>query len=557
MATWSGLLQDLRRERSSTFNPQTFCLAVLILNSVILFFCASYYYHLTVSYGSGDHKFRPDLDKTLLQDQMASITLKLAAEKEQKASQTMEQVNKFEKQAIEKRDRANRMMQEAEQKIQEAEVKTTDAEKKFELALTYKQNVKKSEEEAKNHEATAKIHKEVATKLNAIAEGLLKRAKDEWKVSRDTRVQRVAKRLGHIGLGLACEPKWNSLEEISSSKCFCKTTSDDMAEVSLHSRLHLLQHPKNCKESRILIIPYQKHWGIADQFHYIVHMLNAALLSDRALVLDGDWSFARQETTGNKKCTKPSIDCFFEKFTSCSEPDYDGEDIAEFDPEKLMLQKDRLTIWSAPTVSAGYMIPHEYNHLPSLWYWGQLLRYLIQPNGVLSALIQKEKESLGLTKTTRFLTVHLRKKFFSSKGLSVVQPHIKAMTKRFNLTHIFLSTDDEELVKLVSNDVELNWVWSNIDRKVDRQQDIDKGFSKKGIIPQDLVDLFIAIQGEALIGYFSSNWSRLIAEMMMGKKGYSIPVLSLDLPYSVPRTINLPKQVAPNKCCREEIVCFS
>jgi glycoprotein 6-alpha-L-fucosyltransferase len=196
------------------------------------------------------------------------------------------------------------------------------------------------------------------------------------------------------------------------------TAHDDMRKQKLRNlsavvetRLHNLQHPKNCANRQKLICKLNKICGFACQIHHVVYCLIVAYATNRTMLLDDrKWRYTQKGWTSVfqpvSSCTLDPVDLLLARKWSGSK-DVSSADIITL---PIIDEIERYLPYlpqSFPAdLASDLMFAHSY---PPAWWIGQLAKYLMKPSDGLLAHLAGEEKRLVLPNWRPLVGVHVRR----------------------------------------------------------------------------------------------------------------------------------------------------
>jgi len=149
--------------------------------------------------------------------------------------------------------------------------------------------------------------------------------------------------------------------------------------------------------------------------------------------------------------------------------------------------------------------------------------------------------------------IHIRHGDKSSEAkllpMKMYMEKAECIKSKYNVTKIFLSSDDEGVIK--ESKLYSNFTFYHLDfvRLNSTAKEAMRMFGPKKVAITALIDLFLLIDCDYLIGTFSSNWSRAAFKMMYAAYGKIPPFIALDGWSKDPSmTCPLEKEITPINC---------
>eukprot|EP00035_Acanthoeca_spectabilis_P029330 m.474074 g.474074 ORF g.474074 m.474074 type:complete len:805 (-) comp35715_c0_seq1:64-2478(-) len=294
------------------------------------------------------------------------------------------------------------------------------------------------------------------------------------------------------------------------------------------------QNPVNCDGVRFLAFQYRKV-GLGSEMHSISVALSIASRTGRVLVVDtSSWP---ELLTG---CSLNSHTCFFKPLTSTCRPSQ--EEINQsivYSPDKGGQDLHRVLRFDLK--AAVGRTKWRYHYVPptyrgegksELWYRSMLLRYILRPTDELQRAVESERQKL-LPNNVSAAAVHVRR---TDGHLTGVQPlpldqYVSALQEIIldsGVSHVLVATDDIAVVHGLrqlpsthglqfvaldsshrNNTSNRNKIFSYRDGTRDPKPDYWSA----------ALDLFLAARCEYFVGQYTSNFSRLVLELIYGRIG--------------------------------------
>eukprot|EP00924_Labyrinthula_sp_SR-Ha-C_P007121 snap_masked-scaffold_8-processed-gene-9.31-mRNA-1 protein AED:1.00 eAED:1.00 QI:0/0/0/0/1/1/3/0/376 len=247
-----------------------------------------------------------------------------------------------------------------------------------------------------------------------------------------------------------------------------------------------------------------------------------------------------------------SLDMFFVA-TKWDENWANNEDFL-FNYESYSLSQQQQAARNGGIWNLQWFIPEKYVHNGALWFRSHLLHYYLQPSVNFLKRIEAVVDSIGLDLNKQCLAMHIRRgdklsdinmKDSEFPGLN---EYIQAANeiKRLHapdLKQVFVSTEDQraldELKSLAQNNFKVFYTQNkrqNLSNFFGRPEEVisikdrikrglDDGYEQLDIA---FLNLFIARDCNYFIGTLSSNWGRLVLELMTARNGKKPIYRSLD-----------------------------
>ena len=203
-------------------------------------------------------------------------------------------------------------------------------------------------------------------------------------------------------------------------------------------------------------------------------------------------------------------------------------------------------------------VPKKYQHRGLLWFKSQMVHWLIQPSIRVSNAVRELQIKMGLNRLSsnaKIVVMHVR------RGDKANDPIIKQQNNGGGAFHILLAkyvdsarkihslhfdqneplrilimTESQSVIDETKTFPDIVWYYTTdhkrqIKKNIKISDEIKNGNSNGEIeMMIGLRNLFLSVvEGNAFVGSFSSNWSRLVFEMMYAYNGIVPPHKSMDL----------------------------
>jgi len=308
------------------------------------------------------------------------------------------------------------------------------------------------------------------------------------------------------------------------------------------------QHPSSCENQKFLIyVMLDWETGIGSTIHVTTIALGMAMETGRILVL---------YPTPNLSWVKgvfcedyDTLDtCYFEPITSCSVYDIFGgkleklDDIPEIDmsgnvdqSHLTVLRAHALAIVVTWPASIQLSIPDQFHKLLSMsgmqvnqwshWWRAQAVAYIVRPNRRTLVELDSRRRLFFPNKAIDpgTISIHIRHgDKWKESTLVADEDHLRLAEELLEKfpdiakRNIFLSTADPNSVQFFAKLTNWNVSWTNLSRvddstisPMDRAERM--GWTEEFL--NCLLDLGLALECDAFVGMYSSNWNRLVNEL--------------------------------------------
>lgn len=245
--------------------------------------------------------------------------------------------------------------------------------------------------------------------------------------------------------------------------------------------------------------------GIGSEFHMMIPSLSMAFHTGRAFTVQGNWIFA-----GNNPFSywfKPTQNQPNMKTAQKYRDNIDSIDVITIDP-----------MTSYTTINEKYgQPPDKYQHKGIIWWKGQLLGFLMQPN---QRLLKAIHNAIDIPQP--FIGLQIRhsnnwtSKTRKNIPLETYMKHINKISSETGINTIFISTEDQNVINDCKKFPQYKFYFTRNQRTNQNQaKAIIAGRldgAEEGRI--GLINLFLMRKAKHFVGGFQSNWGRLILEHM-------------------------------------------
>ena len=314
---------------------------------------------------------------------------------------------------------------------------------------------------------------------------------------------------------------------------------------------------KKRKEMRL----YHTGSGIGSYIHFLSTAMSLAI-DEKRVFTSGKSSDDYTSFHNYTNCKNEDISCYFKPLfppltSSNLEKEFFDEESESIDCEPVIKNKSHPTqnadclylsyqrmtaLGLTPPFRSGFnriteYIPEKYRENGILWFRSQLQHFALQPNDKLYLAIMFAKLTVGFEND--FVAVHVRHGDKSTETavfhLDKYMDSIKKMSDLHGTRTIFISTEDQDVIDSLYKYPEYDFKYT----KGHKRQNIaiEEAFKLNLSTPENeafiaFKNLFLAMTGTSFVGTFSSNWSRLVYELMYASHGGShVDFISLDMGY--------------------------
>ena len=303
---------------------------------------------------------------------------------------------------------------------------------------------------------------------------------------------------------------------------------DELSAI-IQKRLDYIQNPANCtgvKKASCSLL--HKHCGFGSMIHHLLNCVTVAYATRRAIVLDSNAWFSSHQ--GWETAFLPlSSTCKTEK----------GDNITQWAAPEVIAEAEIVSVppSSIDNPTTDYLprtVPEDIAHkmirlhgFPFIWWYGQLLKYLLRPNPTLTEIYRKVEAKLDFA--SPIVGVHVRRsdkvtsgeaEFFTIDEYMVhVEEYYKVLSYRqtVDVKRVYLATDAKGLLEKAQRRYP-DYVFITGNSGTAQFTETQDDRSSADAIWSIILDLYFLSKSDYLVCTFSSNVCRLTYEMMQAEK---------------------------------------
>eukprot|EP00241_Pyramimonas_parkeae_P018051 CAMPEP_0114292300 /NCGR_PEP_ID=MMETSP0059-20121206/8984_1 /TAXON_ID=36894 /ORGANISM="Pyramimonas parkeae, Strain CCMP726" /LENGTH=363 /DNA_ID=CAMNT_0001413931 /DNA_START=36 /DNA_END=1124 /DNA_ORIENTATION=- len=320
----------------------------------------------------------------------------------------------------------------------------------------------------------------------------------------------------------------------------------------LMSELDVLQR-SNCSTQRVhfgLIGANAKGAGLASTLRYMTGYLSDAYAENKGFMFAGRLNYA-----GTRSCKARNqlgdIECFLQPLSGCTQEREQA--FARYrNPNARNNRCMRNVIGTRCTSMQPYLqkkIPEKYSKQGNFWWRSAMLSYLMRLSDATEEWLSLEQLKADIGFKHPIIGVHVRHgdachtttRKGTCSGLSTYMQDIEAMSERYNTTRVYLSTDDEAVVREARQNTKYQFVINQqMNRKVldsavqiEYRRNLWDGSSDigHGIALSTFQDVLLLAEADYLILHLLSNMSRMALELSAARRHRLVPFSSKDGPW--------------------------
>lgn len=310
------------------------------------------------------------------------------------------------------------------------------------------------------------------------------------------------------------------------------------------------QNPESCRGSRYMAFRYRKV-GLGSEMHSMSVALSFALRTGRILVVDSSsWPELLQG------CSDQSHTCFFKPLTSKCRPAAAEINRSEtFSPRRLDQQLHRTLIFDLKE-AIGHLkykytfvppdVPKQRNRM--LWYRSVLLAYILRPTSSTESAVAEKWRALFGAKTIAansgsVVAVHIRRTDGTQTGVTRLDLTHFVRTAQYLIQglpvkDLLIVTDEFSVVEMIralpeAMNLSITSLGEDFRQNTDSRNKIlsynDGTRDPKHDYFSAVLDILLAAKCDYFVGQLSSNFSRLILELLFARLGEKALLNSVSL----------------------------
>ena len=223
-----------------------------------------------------------------------------------------------------------------------------------------------------------------------------------------------------------------------------------------------LQNPSDCSKARKLVCNLNKGCGFGCQLHHVVYCTVVAIATERTLILNSkSWRYV-----SNSHTAKPLWETAFLPLSNTCLND-SGESRANWGPESETVQVLHLPVIDSLRSHPDYLplaIPQKLSNrlvqlhgAPSVWFIGQILKYLLRPTPKIEKFLQEKRQTFGYNHP--IVGVHVRRtdKIHSEASFHQLSEYMEKVEEFYERINVWnqrkeINKNVEKLVYLATDD---------------------------------------------------------------------------------------------------------
>ena len=323
---------------------------------------------------------------------------------------------------------------------------------------------------------------------------------------------------------------------------------DELSDI-IQKRFDYIQNPANCtgvKKAMCTLV--LRVCGFGCMLHHLLGCVTVAYATRRAIVLESrTWFYSQQgwETA----FLAPSSTCKTKR----------GDNITQWAAPEVIAEAEFVYVppYSIRRPATDYLplaVPEDIAHkmirlhgFPFIWWYGQLLKYMLRPNPTLTKIYRNAEAMLDFA--SPIVGVHVRRsdkvtfgeaEFYQLDGYMVhVEEYYKVLSYRqkVDVKRVYLATDTKGLLDKAQRRYP-DYVFITGNSGTAQFIEVQDDRNSADAIWSILLDLYFLSKSDYLVCTFSSNVCRLAYEMMQAEKTDATNWwYSLDTGYVVDRAM--------------------
>ncbi|KAK4882687.1 hypothetical protein RN001_006006 [Aquatica leii] len=330
----------------------------------------------------------------------------------------------------------------------------------------------------------------------------------------------------------------NNIEKLTEVDGFNDWRNNEITDLSnvVQTRLHYLQNPLNCESARKLVCTISYGCGFGCQMHHLISCMILAYGMQRTLILESTgWQYHRGGWNQvfmplSKNCTtvsKGSIDNW---------PGTNNSKIIRIPPFTYILPRSHYLPLAVPEDLFVRLKTIHGN--PTVWWIGQLLKYIWKPNNLTTNYINGKTKKLDMK--SPIVGVHIRRtdKIINEAKYIAIEEYMKKVDEYYSLIEIksnvtkrrvYIATEDFNVITEAKTKYPHYEIFYNENiPKIPKTNPIHSNDNILDVI----LDIHVLVNSNFLVCTFSSNIGRLAyALKQINYVDASTKCVSLDAVY--------------------------
>ncbi|KAK4882688.1 hypothetical protein RN001_006007 [Aquatica leii] len=307
----------------------------------------------------------------------------------------------------------------------------------------------------------------------------------------------------------------NNIEKLTEVDGFNDWRNNEITDLSniVQTRLHYLQNPLNCENARKLVCTISYGCGFGCQMHHLISCMILAYGMQRTLLLESTgWQYHRGGWNQvfmplSKNCTtisKGSIDNW---------PGTNNSKIIRIFPFTYILPRSQYLPLAVPEDLFVRLKTIHGN--PTVWWIGQLLKYIWKPNNLTTNYINGKTKKLDMK--SPIVGVHIRRtdKIINEAKYIAIEEYMKKVDEYYSLIEIksnvtkrrvYIATDDFNVITEAKAKYPHYEIFYN--ENIPKIPETNPIHSNDNILDV-ILDIHVLVNSNFLVCTFSSNIGRL------------------------------------------------
>lgn len=321
---------------------------------------------------------------------------------------------------------------------------------------------------------------------------------------------------------------------------FCDDLYDLDETANISKLIYDHQHPRDCSNSKFLVIEREWHSGLGSTIHIKAYSLLVAMSTGRVLIDSPDiqWSM-----TFAASCESQDWACYFAPLTNCTLPkDWRSKAVAFTSASgqsnaQYVVNGAEMNLADAPGIGnvkldSDLFGSSTFNHKPASWWMTQATGYVVRPNKrTLGAVCyiwdcifgsgQKHQPperpfaAMFIRRGDKWWESRLREPFEYFDLLEGLDRNLSEPIKT-----VYVGTDDPKMLSQIVREYSSDWdlIWMGYRRSSQGSQHHEEvaRYHTANVELQvllTLAEVFISASADVLVGTLSSNQCRLMDEL--------------------------------------------
>jgi len=329
------------------------------------------------------------------------------------------------------------------------------------------------------------------------------------------------------------------LDELSQRDYDWKREQMNKLKDRVQNAIHRLQNPVNCETAKKLICQLNKGCGFGCQLHHVVYCLNAALATNRTMILETKmWRYAPKVQLAKLNLgIKSGWNLVFEPLSeSCLSSEGanrlpfkrmdENTQIIDMPIVDTIMEKPKYFPLSLPSQISEKLV--QLHKSPYVWFYGQLAAYIMRPSEEMDKFLSKNERKFDFkgpivgVQVRRTDKIGIEASYHKlSEYMDQVEKYYERMdffnARRGNtekiIRRVYLATDEEEIWSEAKKTFEPKGFVFVGDPKIADSAQLTKRYSIQSL-KNVIMDIYFLSKSDFIVCTFSSQVCRLAYELM-------------------------------------------